>query len=290
MIWHVVKDKATRDRILNTLLNALHTKATKYAGKLVVFNWKMNPETLESAIDMARKSDHKNIVVAPPFVFIEEIGKIIKTAKLGAQDLFYKNTNGGSFTGEISASELVNLGVKYAIIGHSERRAMGESDEIISKKIKTALDNGLIPILCVGESKKESGSMNNELSVSSKEFVRDQLEKDLFLIRNSSFSIHNSLIVAYEPIWAIGTGNNCSPEVALEMIKFIKSLSGSLAPALAKSEVGVPTAERVGIVGCRLLVLYGGSVNSKNISDFLKYKEIDGVLVGGASLDPKLFF
>ncbi|MEK7462809.1 MAG: triose-phosphate isomerase, partial [Patescibacteria group bacterium] len=131
MIWHVLKDRNTRERILNILY-----KKTKYTNKLVVFNWKMNPETLEGAIDIAKKSDHKNIVIAPPFVFIEEVGKIIKKAELGAQDLFYKDIKSGSFTGEISASELANLGVKYVIIGHSERRAMGESDEIISKKIK----------------------------------------------------------------------------------------------------------------------------------------------------------
>ena len=301
MIWHVIKDKTTRDRILNILYkktkytNKSRTfqrsirprwkdffnthsspqQATEYSGKvrdkLVVFNWKMNPETLEGAIDIAKKSDHKNIVIAPPFVFIEEVGKIIKKAELGAQDLFYKDIKSGSFTGEISASELANLGVKYVIIGHSERRAMGESDEIISKKIKTALGSGLVPILCVGESQKESGIMNNELNAS-KEFVRNQLEKDLALIHNSSFLIRNSLIVAYEPIWAIGTGNNCSPEIALKMIEFIKNILNSQ------------------LLIHNSLILYGGSVNPENINDFIKYKGIDGVLVGGASLDPKLFF
>lgn len=266
MIVHIFKDKNTRDRILNNFRSK-----NKYANKLVVFNWKMNPETLESAIDIAKKSDRENIVVAPPFIFIEEVGKTIKKAKLGAQDLFYKNAKSGAFTGEISATELINLGVKYVIIGHSERRAIGESDEIISKKIKTALDNELVPILCVGESKQELGIMNNELS-SAKEFVRNQLEKDLSFVHNSSFTIHNSLIIAYEPIWAIGTGNNCSPEVALEMIKFIKNI--------INSQFSIHNS----------LVIYGGSVNSQNIKDFIKYPEIDGVLVGGASLDPKLFF
>ena len=113
--------------------------------------------------------------------------------------------------------------------------------------------------------------MNNELNAS-KEFVRNQLEKDLALIHNSSFLIRNSLIVAYEPIWAIGTGNNCSPEIALKMIEFIKNILNSQ------------------LLIHNSLILYGGSVNPENINDFIKYKGIDGVLVGGASLDPKLFF
>jgi len=259
MIWHILKDKNARGRILN----ALRAK-TKYAGKLIVFNWKMNPETLESAIDMAKKGDHKNIVIVPPFVFIEEIGKIIKKAKLGAQDLFYKDAGGGSFTGEISASELINLGVKYVIVGHSERRAMGESNEIISSKIKTALDNGLIPILCVGESleQRNAGKTN--------EIIQFQLSTALSNLKliTSNFQ----LIIAYEPIWAIGTGNNCSPEDALKMIEFIKN-------TLLTFNFKLPTK-----------ILYGGSVNPENINDFLKYKEIDGVLVGGASLNPELFF
>lgn len=259
MIWHVLKDKSTRERILNIIY-----KKIKYKNKLVVFNWKMNPETLESAIDMAKKSDHKNIVIASPFVFIEEVGKIIKKAELGAQDLFYKDAKSGSFTGEISASELTNLGVKYVIIGHSERRAMGESNEIISKKIKTAFDSGLVPILCVGE------SLGEHEAGKTKDIIQNQLNSALSNFQSSTLNL--KLIIAYEPIWAIGSGNPETPESALETIKFIKSILDS----------------KFYILNSR--VLYGGSVNPKNIDTFLKYKEIDGVLVGGASLDPKLFF
>jgi membrane-associated protein len=259
MITHILKDKVARERILN----AIRAK-TKYTGKLVVFNWKMNPETLEKAVDMAKTSDHKNVVVVPPFVFVEEVGKIIKNAKLGAQDLFYKDMKGGAFTGEISASELINLGVGYVIIGHSERRAMGESNETISNKVKTALDNGLIPILCVGESAEEH---KNGLT---KKVIEDQISASLSSASDRSAA--DQIIVAYEPIWAIGSGNPETPGSALETIRFIKNFSGSLA------------------AGYDFLVLYGGSVNSENIDDFLRYKEIDGVLVGGASLDPKLFF
>lgn len=281
MIVNVFKDKNIRNRILNSVRNK-----TKYANKLVVFNWKMNPETLEGAINIAKKSDYKNIVIVPPFVFIEEVGKIIRRAKLGAQDLFYKDTKNGAFTGEVSATELVNLGVKYAIIGHSERRAMGESDEVISKKIKTALDNELVPILCIGESLEQHNAGKT------KEIIRFQLNSalsNLKLTRPSEATSRRretynfQLIVAYEPIWAIGTGNNCSPEAALEMIKFIKNNLQTYLPTRDLSK-------RDKLTNLQTKVLYGGSVNSQNINDFLKYEEINGVLVGSASLNPDLFF
>jgi membrane-associated protein len=266
MIWHILKDKTSRDRILNAIRAKM--KHVKYADKLVVFNWKMNPETLDTAIDMAKKSDHKNVVIVPPFVFIEEAGKAIKKAGLGAQDLFYKDAKAGSFTGEVSASELINLGVKYVIIGHSERRAMGDTDEIVSKKLKTALDAGLMPILCIGESSEER---KNGLT---KKIIEDQIRSALAFVVGRQSSVVGQIIVAYEPIWAIGSRNPETPEVALETIKFIKSFLKSL------------------VVGRELSVkvLYGGSVSAENINAFLKQKEIGGVLVGGASLDPELFF
>ncbi|MHB9019606.1 MAG: triose-phosphate isomerase [Minisyncoccota bacterium] len=261
MITHIFKDKNSRDRIL-----AIFRTKTKYAGKLVVFNWKMNPEKLEKAIEIAKKSDHKNIVIAPPFVFIEEVGKYIKKAELGSQDLFYKNSNAGSFTGEISASELINLGVRYAIIGHSERRAMGETNEIISNKIKAALNSGLIPIFCIGESIEDH---KNGLT---KKILEEQIRSGLSLINDHRSSITAQIIIAYEPIWAIGSGNPETPELALDTIKFIKNITEPL------------------INDHKLLVLYGGSVDPKNIYEFIGHKEIDGVLIGRASLSPELFF
>src|SRR3989338_1586575 len=122
--------------------------------KLLIFNWKMNPETLEEALFLAMASDYKNAVVAPPFPFIEEVGKVLKKARLGAQDLHWEEK--GAFTGEVSAKELKDLCVEYVIVGHSERRhKLGETDEMVAKKMKAAVDAGLIPVLCVGETKKE---------------------------------------------------------------------------------------------------------------------------------------
>jgi triosephosphate isomerase len=230
-------------------------------NKLLIFNWKMNPNTLKEALDLARASDYKNTVIAPPFVFLEEIGKIIKNAELGAQDVFWENPPAGSgaFTGEISAKELKNLDVKYAIIGHSERRyKLGETDEMIAKKIETALKEGLIPVLCVGETRKERDAGKKE------EVIKRQLEIDLFLTRQAGKT--QKILIAYEPVWAIGTGEPETPKSALETIKFIKKiLVASRYPLIAK-------------------ILYGGSVDSKNLGNYLKFKGIDGALVGGASL------
>ena len=155
--------------------------------------------------------------------------------------------------------------MEYVIVGHSERRNyLGETDEIISKKIKSVFENGLIPVLCVGETleQKEKGL--------AEEIVRKQLEKDLKNV--SSFMIQDSrLIVAYEPIWAIGTGNDCQPKDALEIIKHIKNILDS----------------RFKIHDSRLL--YGGSVDPGDATNYLKYPEIEGALVGGASLKTEEF-
>ncbi len=227
-------------------------------SKLLIFNWKMNPETLKEGVVLARASNFKGVVVAPPFPFLEEIGKILKKAELGAQDLFWENK--GAFTGEVSAKELKDTGVKYVIIGHSERRhKLGETDEVIAKKLKSAVENGLIPVLCVGETKKEKDSGQREA------VIKRQIEKGLSLVNGQIPKINGQLLIAYEPVWAIGTGDPETPESAVETIKYIKSL----------------------VMGHKSLVtkvLYGGSVNSQNLGDYIKYKEADGALVGGASL------
>lgn len=216
-------------------------------GKLLVFNWKMNPATLKESLALAKISDQKNIVVAPPFIFTEEVGRVLKKAKLGAQDLFWEA--GGAFTGEISPRELKNLGVRYVILGHSERRhKLGETDDMIEKKIKAAAESGLMPILCVGETKKEKAAG----------------ERDWILRRQLSIDLPGKLLVAYEPVWAIGTGEPESPEEAVKAINFISRL-------LTKKRK-------------KFKVLYGGSVNSLNLKNYLQYKEVAGALVGGASL------
>jgi len=230
-------------------------------AKLLIFNWKMNPSALEEALFLAMESDYKNAVVDPPFPFIEEVSKVLKKAKLGAQDLFWEER--GAFTGEVSAKELKSVGVKYVIIGHSERRhKLGETDEMIAKKLKAAVDAGLIPILCIGETKKEKDAGQREA------VIKRQLTKGLSLVIGHK-SLNRSLLVAYEPVWAIGTGDPETPESAFGTIKYIKSLFKTLYP---KPYTLNPK------------VLYGGSVNSQNLMDYLQYKEIDGALVGGASL------
>lgn len=221
--------------------------------KLLILNWKMNPGTLKEAVALAKDSDFKSVVVAPPFPFIEEVGKVLKKAKLGAQDIFWESK--GAFTGEVSAQELKDLCVEYVIIGHSERRhKLGETDEMIAKKLKAAAENGLTPVLCVGETKKEKDSGKKEA------VIERQLKIGLSLLSQKPKAKSQKLLVAYEPVWAIGTGDPETPESARETIQFIKKTLSTK-------------------------VLYGGSVNSNNLADYLKFKEIDGALVGGASLN-----
>lgn len=217
----------------------------------------MNPGTLKEAVSLAKASDYKNVVVAPPFTFLEKVGKFLKKSELGAQDLFWEDR--GAFTGEVSAKELKSVGVKYVIVGHSERRhKFDETDEMVAQKIKAALENKLIPILCVGETEEEKRAGKT------KEIIESQLQKGLSLVI-SHRSLARRLVVAYEPVWAIGTGNPETPESALETVRYIKSMVRGQLPFVPK-------------------VLYGGSVDSKNLKNYLQYKEIDGALVGGASL------
>lgn len=236
--------------------------------KTIVFNWKMGPATLQEAEQIIKIVLNSKSIVCPPFIYLEPLLRLLKTktqklkTSLGAQDVFWENPPaGGAYTGEISPKMLKNLGVEYVIIGHSERRNyLGETDEVINKKVKPALATGLKVILCVGESLK----IRKKGKKAIKSFIKNQLQKDL-----KNISLNSRLIVAYEPIWAIGTGNYCQPEDALEIIKFIKQF--------LTSNFRFPKPK----------VLYGGSVTSKNIKDYLKFKEIDGVLIGGASINQK---
>jgi triosephosphate isomerase len=222
-------------------------------NKLLVANWKANPKTRAEALKLARGIDHEGVVIAPPFPFLEDVNRVIHKAKLGAQDAFWLD---GPYTGEVSVDQLKKLGVKYVILGHSERRkTLNETDAIVNLKLKSAIDEGLIPVLCVGEGyefrKDPEGAMK---------FINAQLRLDLFGIHD-----FKRLIVAYEPIWAIGTGLSDSPEHASNIAKAIKGWVGK-----------VP-------------VLYGGSVNGSNAGKFLSLPEISGALVGGASLKPAEF-
>lgn len=205
------------------------------------------------------------VVVCPPFVYLTAFKtKTLKNLKLGAQNCFWEDS--GAYTGEISPKIVKNFGAEYVIIGHSERRKyLGETDEMIDKKVLTALKAGLKVVLCVGE----NSAIRKRGLKAVKNFIKNQLQKDLkSLASNFKFQI-SSLIIAYEPIWAIGTGNACKPEDALEMIRFIKEILDTKYKIL------------------NIKITYGGSVDGGNVSDFIKYKDINGVLVGGASLKPK---
>lgn len=241
--------------------------------KLIIFNWKMNPSRyveaenlVKSVILLTKKSKKSEMVICPPFTWLTDLShKYFKDISFGAQNIFWEEK--GAYTGEISAVMLKNSKVKYVIIGHSERRRyLGETDEMINKKVLTALQAGLKVVLCVGEDIKTR--RRGKKTVMS--FIKKQLEKDLKRTKNYELKTKN-LIVAYEPIWAIGTGKPCHPEDALEITRFIKKILNS----------------KFQILNSR--VSYGGSVNGKNIASFLKYKEIDGALVGGASLKTKQF-
>ncbi len=233
-------------------------------SKLVVANFKMNPDSARRAVRLARSYDEKNVVIAPPFVFLDAVGKVLKKASLGAQDVFFKND--GPWTGEISLRQLKDLKVGYVIVGHSERRKLGETDEIVGQKVAAALKHGLKVILCVGE----GWAVRKKGKRAAYDFVKKQLIKDLSGVKSSKSRVSN-LIVAYEPIWAIGTGKNDDSKDAAEMAFFIKGL--------LTTHYSLQAAK----------VLYGGSVTARSAAGFLGRPEVDGILVGGASLRPADF-
>lgn len=232
--------------------------------KLVIANWKMNPAAEAEAAALAQASDAGNVVMCPPFVFLEAVRGAVTKAKLGAQDLFWAGFT-GPYTGEVSATELKNFGVSHVIIGHSERRRhLGETNETVAQKTAAAVAAGLTPIVCVGETgeQKHAGQRENVIA----EQITIGLQK--LKILNSKFKI----FIAYEPIWAVSTSPNAqadTPEETLAVISFIKDL-------LLKLEYQSPVS-----------FLYGGSVNAANADSFLRHPEIAGALVGGASLQPE---
>ncbi len=235
---------------------------------LIVANWKMNPKTqkeAEALFEIVKKIKYGaelELIICPPFLWLKTMAQKNKriNLSLGAQNCHWENF--GAYTGEISAAMIADSGAKYVILGHSERRCfMGETDEIINLKLKTAIKVGLKPILCVGE--KEGEEMN---------FV---LEKQLVsALSGLSINQVKEISIAYEPVWAIGTGNACSPDNALSAALFIKKTLTKLYSRFLADKI---------------LILYGGSVCSDNAFSYLKYAQMDGLLVGGASLDKKEF-
>ncbi len=240
--------------------------------KFIAGNWKMNL-TLEGARGLVRDlcdgavgHEKVDIGVFPPFVYLKDICDILSNSNLfvGAQNMSMEKC--GAFTGEVSGEMLKDIGCTHVIIGHSERRAMyHETNSIINSKLKAALFNGLQPILCVGERQEERDADKTG------EVVEGQLSGCL---ENLTYEQVNGLTIAYEPVWAIGTGKTATPEQANEVHAFIRNI--------VRSKYDNETAQAIRIQ-------YGGSVNSKNAKDLLGQPEIDGALVGGASLDSNSF-
>ncbi|TSC53481.1 MAG: triosephosphate isomerase (TIM) [Parcubacteria group bacterium LiPW_39] len=233
---------------------------------LIVANWKMNPKTAKEALalfEAVKKgiggSKNLRVVICPPFCWLPKL-KPIAALRLGGQNCHWEVS--GSFTGEISAAMLADSGAQYVILGHSERRQyLGETDEIINLKIKAALKASLKPILCVGEKEgEEMGSV-----------VERQLTGAL---AGLGVNQTREVIIAYEPVWAIGTGRACLSDDALSAALFIRRLITKLYSRFLADKISL---------------LYGGSVNVQNAANYITQAGMNGLLVGGASLEAEEF-
>ena len=241
--------------------------------KIIAANWKMNMTQGEAALfvecflrDVGEINDVE-VVIIPPFTAIPKVTEALGKAqnfKLGAQNMYWEKS--GAFTGEISAPLLRDLFVHYVVLGHSERRTLfGETDEMVNRKVHAAHEGKLRPIVCVGETldQRDKGDVEKILST--------QLRGSLAGLRPKQLQ---ESVIAYEPVWAIGTGRNATPQQAQEAHAFIRHTLSEMADD--------GTAERVRIQ-------YGGSVKPENARELMSQEDIDGALVGGASLDPRSF-
>jgi triosephosphate isomerase len=238
---------------------------------LMAGNWKMNKNISESVnfvrILKTAVSDIKDVdvLICPTFLSANAVYNEVRGSNInvGAQNLFWEQK--GAFTGEVSACMLKDAGCSYVLIGHSERRQyFEETNETVNKKIKAALSNGIVPIVCVGESLKEREE-NATFQV-----IEEQIRKSL-----SGFSQEEAcqLVIAYEPVWAIGTGKTATPQQAQELHAFIRKIYSQMYNNIAD----------------KIRIIYGGSVKPDNISELMKQPDIDGGLVGGASLEVESF-
>ena len=243
---------------------------------IIAANWKMHKTHLEAIQTVQKLSyllDRKDperveVVVCPPFTALRSVQTLIDSDRLpyglGAQDVHPEDE--GAFTGEVSGPMLAALDVDYVIVGHSERRQLfGEDDETVNKKVKAVFRNGMVPIVCVGETLEEREAGGTESKVA--EQVRRAFD-------GVDAEAAARAVVAYEPIWAIGTGRTAEPTDAGQVVEVIRA---TLADRLSAE------------VGAAVRVQYGGSVKPGNIREFMAHPEIDGALVGGASLDPEGF-
>lgn len=239
----------------------------------IIANWKMELDFKESltltkkilqGLKKNRKNDNIETILCPSFTDLEEVGKILKKSKveLGAQDMFWKEE--GAFTGEVSAKVLKELGVKYVIIGHSERRKLGEKDKEVRKKVEMALKASITPIVCIGETLEER---ENGL----REEVLFRQTRAIF--KNLKLG-NKKIILAYEPVWAIGTGHAAKPKDSCEAEELIQKILDEYIPEKKQKQI---------------TIIYGGSITSKNISGFIEKGKMLGGLVGGSSLNAKNF-
>lgn len=235
----------------------------------VAGNWKMNlngqtsVELVKSIASGSVETAGQSVTVAvcPPFVYLQAVAKALSSSNIavGAQDIYFEPE--GAFTGEISTSMLKDVGCSYCLCGHSERRhVIGESDELINKKVTAAIGGGLLPILCVGELLEEREASQTDQVVT--RHVKEGLA-------GLSAEKLQAVTIAYEPVWAIGTGLTATPDQAQEVHDFIRKLLGQMYDEKVAEEIRI---------------LYGGSVKPNNAADLMKQKDIDGLLVGGASL------
>ena len=233
---------------------------------LVAGNWKMHGSRAENAslvsglLDLLQPGKRAEILLCPPFPYLMETGRLLKDSgvALGAQSVCAEAQ--GAFTGEVSAAMLKDVGCRYVLVGHSERRQLfGESDALVARKFMAAQGQGLVPVLCVGETLDEREGDQTTIVVSR------QLEAVLAVTGVQALA---KAVIAYEPVWAIGTGRTASPEQAQEVHAMIRA----------------KVAERDGTIGGSVRILYGGSVKASNAQELFAMPDIDGGLVGGASL------
>ena len=235
--------------------------------KIIAGNWKMNytvneAEAFVTSILGSINTDEVDVVICPNFTALDRISNLLdnKNVKLGAQNVYFETK--GAYTGETSVDMLYSLDVKYCIVGHSERRQiLNETDEMINLKVKKLLEKGINPILCVGETLDQRNE--NKLY----DIISNQVKNGLKDI--SAEEVKNNVVIAYEPIWAIGTGVTATSQQAEDMCKYIRNVVHEI-----YSES----------VANNLRIQYGGSVNPKNANEILNMENIDGALVGGASL------
>jgi triosephosphate isomerase (TIM) len=238
---------------------------------LIAANWKMHKtvgeaeEFVAALLPRVATADGVEIAVCPSFLALQALVDSARGSRVAIYAQNMHQEREGAFTGEVSAPMLVEAGVQGVVLGHSERRQFfGETDKALAQKVPVALDAGLVPILCVGETEEEREAGDTERK------LRHQVQEDLAGIPEERLG---ELVIAYEPIWAIGTGRVATPEQAQEAIAFVRALVGDRSREQAE----------------RVRVLYGGSVNDGNAPELLALPDVDGALVGGASLDPRSF-